>query len=245
MTTASELIDRIIAAHGGLERWRSLAAIEASFSSGGLAFASHFQPNALKGLRLTVFPHERRVELFGFSGAGRIGQWSPDRVAIVEADGHVLAERHQPRASFDRPIKNLVWDKLDILYFAGYALWNYLSFPFFLREPGITLALPDDGTAGSGTRLVADFSADIASHSPRQVFHFDGQDRLLRHDYTADVIGGWATAANLALASETVEGLRFYTRRKVYPRMGPRQTVLVGPLLVWIEIDDLAVRFAT
>ena len=64
---------------------------------------------------------------------------------------------------------------------------------------------------------------------------------LLRHDYTADVIGGWATAANRCLASAVVDGLRFYTRRLVTPRFGDH-VVLPGPTLVWIELDDIRVH---
>ncbi len=70
----------------------------------------------------------------------------------------------------------------------------------------------------------------------------DAAGLLLRHDYTADVIGGWATAANRRLASEVVDGLRFYTRRLVTPRFGDHP-VLPGPTLVWIELDDIRVRW--
>ena len=32
--------------------------------------------------------------------------------------------------------RNLRWDDLDALYFAGYAMWNYLNIPFLFDEPG-------------------------------------------------------------------------------------------------------------
>ena len=71
-------------------------------------------------------------------------------------------------------------------------------------------------------------------------YQLDPARLLARHDYTADVIGQWANAANLCLASEVVDGLRFYTRRRVFPRFGT-QNVLPFPTLVWIVIDDLRV----
>jgi hypothetical protein len=71
-----------------------------------------------------------------------------------------------------------------------------------------------------------------------QSFHVDASGLLTRHDYTADVIGKWANAANFCLASEIVDGVRFYTRRRVLPRFGT-QTVLPFPTLVWIEIDAI------
>ena len=54
------------------------------------------------------------------------------------------------------------------------------------------------------------------------------------------MIGAYATAANFCLASVEVGGLRFYTRRKVYPRLGPGAVVRF-PTLVGIEIDDVQV----
>ncbi|HQF30117.1 MAG TPA: hypothetical protein PLJ34_01610 [Hyphomicrobiales bacterium] len=242
--SAQQLLDDILASHGGRERWQSVTAIDASLSSGGFAFTSHCQPTALRNLTIHLAPHERRVVFGNFGGPGGSGHFAPDRVAIHDADGRLVAERHDPRRSFARPIKNIAWDRLDILYFAGYAIWNYLWFPGLLDEPDVTVSLPKAGDAGSGLRLAAEFAPSAPTHSARQLYHFDDQLLLTRHDYTADVIGGWATAANCVLASEIVSGLRFYTRRKVFPRMGPRQTVLPLPLLVWIEIDDLAVTFA-
>lgn len=81
----------------------------------------------------------------------------------------------------------------------------------------------------------------MPTHSALQTFHVDAAGLLLRHDYTADVIGGWATAANRCLASAVVDGLRFYTRRLVTPRFGDH-LVLPGPTLVWIELDDIRVH---
>jgi hypothetical protein len=56
----------------------------------------------------------------------------------------------------------------------------------------------------------------------------------------ADVIGRWAAAANFCVASAEAGGLSFYSRRRVFPRLGAN-TVLPVPTLVWIEIDDLRV----
>jgi len=238
---ASTLRDALIDAHGGRERWRRVAAIEAALSSGGLAFASKGQGRALEGLRIRVEPHARRVTLHDFGGEGGRGVWTPARVALHDAGGTLLEERADPRAAMGRPMKRLAWDRLDILYFAGYALWNYLSFPFLLDEPGVALdaatCVADDGTP----RLDARFDDRLPTHSREQSFHLDASLALRRHDYTADVIGGWARAANLALASERVDGLRFYTRRRVLPRLPGLAAPLPGPVLVRIEIDDLRV----
>lgn len=238
--SAPELIDEVIEAHGGRQRWHAVERIEADFSSGGLAFALHMQPHALQGLRLVLHPHDRRVELHDFGQPGGCGLWTPNHVRMTDAGGALVAERHNPRASFKRIDRWLRWDKLDILYFAGYALWNYLGFPWLLEAPGVTLVESGRDKATCAGRLVARFDASFPTHSPIQTFHVDHAGRLTRHDYTADVISRWAAAANCCEASVEQDGLRFYTRRRVFPRLGA-ETVLPMPTLVWIEIDGLRV----
>ena len=243
--TSVDLLEKVITAHGGRERWRTINSIEATFSSGGLAFSLHMQPLALRGLQITLQPHARRVTLLNFCHPGWRGVWTPTAVQILDENDRVVSARDNPRAGFSRLDKLVRWDKLDILYFAGYALWNYLSFPFILELPGVTLAesraVPDKSSGAQFDRLTACFDDEIPTHSRDQAFLVDDTGLLLRHDYTADVIGGWAKAANFCQASEVVDGVRFYTRRRVYPRIGA-ESVLPFPTLVWIELG--AIRLA-
>lgn len=236
-----ELIDEVLTAHGGWERWNRVRRIEARLSSGGFAFTTHMQPHILRNLRISVKPHEAAVTLLGFGGEDYVGRWTPSRVQLWDSERALVAERHNPRESFNKLVKNVRWDKLDMLYFAGYALWNYLSFPFILDSSFVTLseshALADKGL----DTLSANFAPWLATHSMKQAFHVNAQRHLVRHDYTADVIGSWANATNYCVASEVVSGLRFYTRRKVFPRFGAR-IVMPFPTLVWIELDDIEVR---
>lgn len=239
----STLLEETLAAHGGRQRWQSVNVINAAFSSGGLAFTSHMQPFSLKGLQLSLQPHARQVTLIDYGRKGWRGTWTPSHVQIVDDQGALIAQRHHPRANFSRFGKQWHWDKLDLLYFAGYALWNYLSFPFLLATADVTTEETMDSTGAPAAlrQLTARFSDAVPTHSSIQTFHIGPDGLLVRHDYTADVIGHWATAANFCLASQQVSGLRFYTRRRVVPRLGGK-IVLPGPTLVWIEIDDLSVH---
>ena len=238
MMTSRQLLEETIEAHGGRDRWRAVRSIAFSLSSGGFAFLSRSQPSALKSLKVSLKPHERETTLGDFPRPGWRGVWTPDHVQIRDPDGRLTAERREPRRHFGGLVNQVYWDKLDILTFAGYALWNYLTFPFILEEPGVVLT---ENATGAQSRVDAVFDANFPTHSARQSFWLDPSRRLVRHDYTADVIGTWATAANFCLDSVEVDGLRFYNRRKVLPRLGPRQTIVRFPTLVWIEIDDLRV----
>jgi hypothetical protein len=237
--TSRELLEETIRAHGGRDRWRAVERIEFSLSSGGFAFLSRSQPSALKGLRASVRPHVRETTLGDFPRPGWRGTWTPDRVEIRDAHGGLRGERREPRRHFVGLLNQVYWDKLDVLYFAGYALWNYLSFPFLLEEPGVDLT--EIGASGASPRLDAAFDAGFPTHSAKPSFLISPSRRLVRHDYTAEVIGRWATAAHFCLDSVEVEGLRFYTRRKVFPRFGSSVIVVRFPTLVWIAIDDVRV----
>jgi hypothetical protein len=46
-------------------------------------------------------------------------------------------------------------------------------------------------------RRATTFPANLPSHCKNQVFHFAPGGELLRLDYTAEVVGGWANAAHL------------------------------------------------
>ncbi|MRR09391.1 hypothetical protein EG831_04800, partial [bacterium] len=137
--TGTQLMDGLLAAHGGRERWQRVERIDASLSSGGLAFTTHCQPFALRDLHISVAPHRREVVLRNYCRPGWRGVWTPQRVEIRDDGDALVAERQNPRASFGRLVKQVRWDKLDILYFAGYALWNYLSFPFILETSGVSV----------------------------------------------------------------------------------------------------------
>jgi hypothetical protein len=239
----AEFLNQIIEVHGGNARWQNVDTIEAAFSSGGLAFSLHLQPLALRGLRLSLRPHARHLVLHDYCRKGWSGVWKPTEVRILDANGELIAERCNPRAFFSGLDRQFRWDKLDLLYFAGYALWNYLSFPFILLEPGVALVEPESESKVVPGLLQARFGPEVPTHSANQSFHLDESGQLIRHDYTADVIGRWAKAANFCLASEQIGGLRFYTRRKVYPSIG-EWAVLPWPTLVWIEIDGIRLTLA-
>ncbi len=231
------LLREVVAVHGGMERWGSCEVVEATLTTDGLAFRSRFQGGRLRGKRVRVEPHRRTVRIDDYPEQGSSGIWTPDFVSI-RTESDVVIERESPRRSFDRFSRNFRWDAGDLLYFCGYALWNYLSFPWLLTDPGVEIS--QRHTSDGSFILDAIFPDGLPTHSRHQSFHFTSEGQLLRHDYTANVIGRWATAANRCLKSELANGLRLYTRRLVTPRLG-RSFVFKAPALVWIELENVRV----
>lgn len=231
------LLEEVLEAHGGLARWQGAETLTARVRSGGFAFRSHFTGRALAEFEATVSTREPRSVLAPYPGPGRHGVFTPGEVRIESDGGEVIASRSDPRAAFRGLRHNIWWDDLDTLYFAGYAIWNYLNAPFLFAEQGYETREiePREGCR----RLAVRFPEGVPTHSRDQVFWFDDELRLHRHDYTAEPFGGWARAAHLCLEHERFDGLLFATSRRVYPR-GPGGRPLPFPTLVWIEIGRVA-----
>ncbi|MFD3309554.1 hypothetical protein [Streptomyces sp. NPDC058694] len=88
---------------------------------------------------MTVDVRRQRLVYEGFTSPELRGAFTPDRVAIEKRDDEVVAERIAPREAFADHGPDTPWDQLHALYFAGYAMWNYLTAPYLLTRPGIAL----------------------------------------------------------------------------------------------------------
>jgi hypothetical protein len=232
------LLEEVLDAHGGLARWEEATTLTARVRSGGFAFASRFTGRGLRAFEADVSTREPRSVLTPYPRAGTRGVFTPGEVRIESDAGETLARRTDPRSAFRDLRHNFWWDDLDALYFAGYAVWNYLTTPFLLAGEGFDVKEiePRDGCR----RLAARFPDGVPTHSRDQVFAYDDDLRLRRHDYTAEPFGGWAKAAHLCREHARYDGLLFATSRRVYPR-GPGGRPLPFPTLVWIEFERVGV----
>ena len=65
--------------------------------------------------------------------------FTTDRVWIERRDGTILEARDNPRAAFDGHKRTTPWDRLHLLYFIGYAMWNYITVPFLFSWDGFVV----------------------------------------------------------------------------------------------------------
>ena len=238
-TSAVDLPSQVLVRYGGLAQWRGIDRLEVAFSSGGLAFQSRWVPHLLLNKTGTIFPRSYRVEIAAFPKPGFKGWFDGFSVGISSDNGVTLRRRDNARSAFKAFRRSLWWDELDLMYFAGYALWNYLCFPFFLAREDLKLRRlkrPLAVQAMSG--LEVEFPFGFPTHNPIQQFFFDGDSTLVRHDYTAEVIGWWAHAAHFACQHMEFDGFLFPTRRIVHPRITANRSQRF-PTLVWIRIEDI------
>ena len=133
---------------------------------------------------------------------------------------------------------NTPWDPLHRAYFNGYAMWTYLTTPFFMAMPGFEVSEIEPWAEGNedwrGLRVR--FPQGIDSHCEEQDFYF-GDDMLLRrHDYRVDVAGSFPAAQYVDRIVE-VQGFKLPTRRRAYVR-GPDGKPVHDLLMVSIDLSD-------
>jgi hypothetical protein len=171
MTT--DLLTGVLDAHGGINRWRQFSRIEATIVSGGLLFELKGMPQDSTPRRMTAALQHEWSSIRPFGDDDQRTDFTPDRVAIEKLDGSVVAERTHPRDSFTGHTLDTPWDPLQRAYFNGYALWTYLTSPFLLALPGLSVLElePVDENGLELTGLQVRFGPNFASHSlPSNIF---------------------------------------------------------------------------
>jgi len=235
-----EAVKDVIAAHGGVALWRNLEAIEAEISARGLLFTLKRQP-ALNHVQVRALVQNPYCEFLDFPEPGLRSEFKgDDEVCIVDANGKIIDSRTHPRNAFSHLRRQFYWDRLDFIYFAGYATWNYLLTPFLFLYEGFTFEAmaPLPGMPSSWAGLRVTFPDYVTTHCRKQDFYFDENRYLRRLDYTAEVIGGWAHAAHICDGYKDFSGLRTATKRRVRP-LFYGSNPLPFPTLVALDIHTL------
>lgn len=239
----AELLEEVVEAHGGRERWLGASRISARVRTGGLLPRTRMPGNRMADYRIEVEVAEQRARLDPFPGPGEVGVFAGREVRIESAEGEVLAARTDPRLAFaglSGLRRNLRWDALDSVYFGGYAMWNYLTFPRLLIRGDVAVSEGEEWLEDGERwrRLEVTFPPSVETHSQRQTLYVDPLRLLRRHDYVAEVVGGWARAAHYTSEHAEAHGLVFPTRRRVHP-IGPRNRPLRHPTLVALDLSEV------
>src|SRR5688572_5273490 len=126
----NSLLQRTLDAHGGLERWRRFEHVSARLRNGGVLWALKRQQGVIDDVKVRVALRREWASHSPFGEPSWQTSFEPHRVAIETKDGRVVEERMTPRESFAGHGLDTPWDRLQLAYFAGYAMWTYLTAPF-------------------------------------------------------------------------------------------------------------------
>jgi hypothetical protein len=237
--TLNSLLQLTIDAHGGFDRWRRLESVSAHLLSGGALWPLKHQQGVLDDVYIRAALHSEWASHSPFGAPNLRSSFEPHRVAIETTEGRVVEERLRPRDSFKGHGVDTPWDRLQLAYFAGYAMWTYLTTPFLLGMEGVETEeiQPWQEQGETWRRLRVTFPASIATHSTIQTFHFDSKGLLRRHDYDAEVLGG-IPAAHFVHDYEEFSGILVPTRRIVLGRRADG-TAIPDPVIVTIDLRDV------
>lgn len=234
-----ELRDLVIDAHGGIARWNKVRTIEGDMSITGGLWARKGWPDVLKNVHVTAAAGHQWISYRPFIGEGTRSSCTPDHTVIETLDGTPVKDRRSPRAAFDGHTVETPWDDLNLAYFSGYAMWNYLTTPFVFALPGFQTEEmePWDENGEQRRRLRVVFPDHVATHCPEQIFHVNGEGLICRVDYSAAVAGG-APTAHYLYDHRDFSGIKMASRRRALRRKADG-TAIPDPVFVAIDIADI------
>jgi len=218
----SALLKRVIEAHGGLERWNQVESIQVSLDIFGPILITRFKSPWLSNISACVFTEKPYVSFHHFPEQGMTSIFDGFSVYIFDQQDRIVSERNFKHDTSLKTKPRLLWDHLDLVYFLGYALWNYLCSPFMFSNSQFECMEGDDWLENDGAHLASlhvHYPDSIPTHCRDQVFYFNQKGLLRRNDYTCEIISPVSFGAHFCDEHKTIGGLVFPTRRRVFPRL--------------------------
>ena len=227
---------RALKAYGGAAVWRDATQVQSTVTVGGLLFqlkGAGIPPHA----KITVDIRRPHTVIDPVDKSGDIGVLDGFSVTIVSPGGVILEQRADAREHLQNASISTKWDRLNLVYFLGYAFWGYYSLPYQLTRSDIEWTELHDGV------LQAGYGTNLPVHSRIQRFWFDRSSGLLRrNDYTPVAAARDARAANVVFAHGLSNGIAYTSKRRVKISPGQYGWVLPFPDFITIDVEKWQLR---
>jgi hypothetical protein len=227
---------RALKAYGGEAAWKDAIALDSTVTVRGLLFQ-------LKGInippraKITVDVQRPRTVIEPVDESGDTGVLDGFNVMIVSPSGAILEQRPDAREHFQNASISTKWDRLNLVYFLGYAFWGYYTLPYQLMRTDIEWTELSDGV------LQGDYGTDLPVHSRIQRFWFDKKTGLLRrNDYTPVAASPDARAAHVIFEHGVSNGILYTLKRRVKMSLGQYGWVLPFPDFITIDVERWQLR---
>ena len=149
---------RALKAYGGAAVWHAATVVDSTVTVGGVLFQ-------LKGAgipahaRITVDVQRPHTVIDPVDESGDVGVLDGFGVTILSPGGKVLEQRADAREHLQNATITTRWDRLNLVYFLGYAFWGYYTLPYQLMRSDIGWTELHDGV------LQADYGTNLPVHS--------------------------------------------------------------------------------
>ena len=227
---------RAVKAYGGEAVWKDATTVESTVTVGGLLFqlkGAGIPPHA----KITVDVRRPHTVIDPVDDSGDTGVLDGFSVMIVAPSGKVLEQRADAREHLQNASISTKWDRLNLVYFLGYAFWGYYTLPYQLLRSDIEWTELHDGL------LQADYGTNLPVHSRIQRFWFDKNSGLLRrNDYTPVAAARDARAANVVFEHGVSNDIPYTSKRRVKISLGQYGWVLPFPDFITIDVERWQLR---
>jgi hypothetical protein len=210
------LLEEVLEAAGGVERWRRLDRYTMHISIEGSLLERKSKGGLLRELVVEGSTREPSLQLTGFLAPDRRGLYHPRRVAIERADGTLIEERQDPLSAFAGHTEETPWDDLDLVYFCGTFCWQAIVSPFVFAEPDVrvdTAQRPKPRNGHDKRCLRIKLPARFAAFSAEETIQYDRSALAQRIEYEASFPTGRRLIEDLS-AHQTFSGIVIPTLRR-------------------------------
>jgi hypothetical protein len=236
----NDLIDKIITAHGGMDRWQSFNHVSIHLKVEGHIWKIKGKVGVFSNGVFDGDLHHQRTSYRSSISPFQQSRFEPGRL-LLESEEHAQPQLFlEPRKSFLGQPLETQWQDFQPHYFGNYAWWTYFTSPFNFKLPGYQLKELDpwqqDGETWS--RLEVTFPDYVETHNKVQVFYFDKDYLLKRHDYAPDILGS-ILSSQYVWDYKDFDGIKMPVTRKIYLR-NEDGTYNPEPVMVSLDIIDVA-----
>jgi len=233
------LLEKAINAHRGKVIWENISYITANLRIKGNILATRFKSPVIRNLTVKINCKQVHTEITPFPKTGFKGVFTSKYVQIEDLEQNIKEKQSLNQLFNGKTKLPVIWNDLHVLYFFGYAFWNYLMTPYLFLWPGFShqeIGIWQEKNGSIWHKLLVNFPDNIPTHSKQQVFYFDESALLQRLDYTAEIFGSFTKGAHYCFEHKEFEGLSFPTYRKVFTRLPNNQPLkLFGVMEGWID----------
>lgn len=212
-----ELLETMVAAHGGNRKWFEFDKATAVVSIDGEVWASG-SAMAFAHTEVEILTQEESVTLVSLPNRCVRSVFKPNIIQLETPGEELLETRYNPKSSFHPGGKLSDWDRFQLAYVCSYSIWNCLTQPFLFTYSGFDVkevsALSVGGETWRGVRVT--YPAYIASPS-REVICYVGDDGLMRRqDFVHQNLDGIGISSFMTEYAD-IQGLRIPVKRSLYP----------------------------
>ncbi|WP_263385979.1 hypothetical protein [Granulicella arctica] len=233
---AGKLLDLVLDAHGGMNRWSELSDLIVDTTLGGSLWAQVGVPTILPNVRLSLSLKRQHVMMHSDTAKERM-LFDSFGMSLFAPEQRPLRLEDPRQSIMERP--GYPWTELQAGYFIGYAMWQYLTAPFLYSYPGFQTEEVEAWHEGGETWRVLriTFPDHIETHTNVQYAYYGPDGLLRRHRYAVDILGG-IVGVNYASAYQQINGIMVPTVREVFAA-DIEGNKIGSPPVVTIKLDRL------